>query len=82
MDKVSINTDTKEIFGPDGWSCRIHRQLLCRGVRPPIKEYPRYEAKKSVMLELWGMLSTPSLTSLSGPLWTEVVAPDKGLNYR
>ena len=28
------------------------------------------------MLELWGMWSTPSLPSLSGPLWPRVVAPD------
>ena len=28
------------------------------------------------MLKLWGMLSTPSLPSLSGPLWPGVVAPD------
>ena len=30
------------------------------------------------MLELWGMWSTPSLPSLSGPLWLRVVAPDMG----
>ena len=30
------------------------------------------------MLELWGMRCTPSLSSLPGPLWTGVVAPDKG----
>ena len=29
------------------------------------------------MLELWGMLSTPSLTSLPGQLWPGVVAPDR-----
>ncbi len=28
------------------------------------------------MLELWGMLGTPSLPSLPGPLWLGVVAPD------
>ena len=27
------------------------------------------------MLELWGMLSTPSLPLLPGLLWPEVVAP-------
>ena len=30
-----------------------------------------------VMLELWGMQSTPSLPLLLGPLWSGVVAPDK-----
>ncbi len=30
-----------------------------------------------VMLEVWGMKSTPSLPSLPGSLWPGVVAPDK-----
>ena len=29
------------------------------------------------MLELWRMHSTPSLSSLPGPLWPGVEAPDK-----
>ena len=33
------------------------------------------------MLELWGMLSTPLLPLLPGPLWPGVVAPDKGPIY-
>ena len=71
---------------PVGWSCRIHWLLLCRGVRPPTNECPRYDTKQSdgevpAMLELWGMQSTPSLPSLSGPLWPRVVAPDKGPVY-
>ena len=41
-----------------------------------------YDTKQSdvevlVMLELWGMWSTPLLPSFSGPLWPGVVAPDK-----
>ena len=32
------------------------------------------------MLELWGMLSTPSLPSISGPLWPGVVARDSVLS--
>ena len=49
------------------WGCRIHWLHLCRGVRPPLTyECPRYDTKSSdgeapVMLELWGMWSTPSL---------------------
>ena len=44
-----------------------------------------YDSKQSdgdvpVMLELWGMLSTPSLTLLPGPLWLRVVAPDRVLS--
>ena len=68
---------------PIGWGCRIHRLLLCRGVRP----FPTsvlYGTKQSdgevpAMLELWGMRSTPSLPSLPGPLWPGVVAPDRAL---
>ena len=44
-------------------------------------EYPGYDTKQSdveapVMLELWGMRSIPSLSSLSGPVWPGEVAPD------
>ena len=43
---------------------------------------PGYDTKQSdgeapVMLELWGMWSTLSLPSFPGPLWSEVVAPDR-----
>ena len=33
-----------------------------------------------VMLELWGMQSTPSLPLLAGPLWPGVAAPDRVLS--
>ena len=61
------------------------RLLLCRGVRPPPNECPRYDTKQSdgevpAVLELWGMRSTPSLPSLPGPLWPGVVAPDRALS--
>ena len=44
-----------------------------------------YNTKQSdgeapVMLELWGMWSIPSLPSLPGPLWPQVVAPDRSLS--
>ena len=32
------------------------------------------------MLDLWGMRSTPSLSSHQGPLWAEVVALDRVLS--
>ena len=65
-------------------SCRIHQVLLCRGVRLP-NEHPGYDTKQSdgeapVTQELWGMLSTPILPSLPGPLWPGVVAPDRTLS--
>ena len=67
------------------WSCpvsRIHRLHLCRGVRSPPNECPVYDTKQSdgkvpVILEFWGMQSTLLLSSLPGPLWPRVVAPDK-----
>ena len=56
---------------PVGWDCRIHQLLLNRWVRSP-NECPDYDTKFDgevpVMLELWGMQSTPSLPSLPGPL--------------
>ena len=46
---------------------------------------PGYDTKQSdgevpVMLELWGMQSTPSLPLLPGPLWLEMVAPVRALS--
>ena len=46
-------------------------------------ECPDYDTKQSddevtVMVEVWGMWSTPLLPSLPGPFWAGVVAP--GLN--
>ena len=32
------------------------------------------------MLELWGMQSTPSLSSLPGSVWPGMVAPDRVLS--
>ena len=68
---------------PVSWGCRIHRLLLCRGVRPP-NECPGYDTEQfdgeaSAMLELYGMRSTPSLPLLPGPLCPEVVAHDRDL---
>ena len=50
-----------------------------------INECPGYDTKQSdgeisIMLELRGMRSTPSLPSLPGPLWPVVVAPDRVLS--
>ena len=71
---------------PVAWGCRIHRLLLCRGVRlsPPNKcpvyYTKQYDGEVPVMLVLRGMRSTSSLPSLPGPLWPGVVAPDKVLS--
>ena len=70
-----------------GWDNRIHRLYLYRGERTPTppNECPGYDTKQSdgeatVMLELWGTRSTPSLPLLPGPLWLGVVAPDRVLS--
>ena len=52
----------------------------------PSNEGPGYDTKQSdgevpVMLELWGMRSTPLLPSLPGLLRSGVVALDKGPIY-
>ena len=48
-------------------------------------ECPVYDIKQSnsevpVMLEIWGMQSTPSLPLLIDSYWAEVVAPDSVLS--
>ena len=55
------------------------------GVRPP-QWVSWHDSKQSdgevpMMLKLWGLRSTPSLSSLPGPLWPGMVAPDKGPIY-
>ena len=57
----------------------------CRGNPPPFNECPGYDTKQydcevPVMLELWGIWNTPSLPLLPGPLWPNVVAPDRALS--
>ena len=57
--------------------------ILQRSKTPPnINECLEYDAKQSdgeipVMLDLWGIRSTPSLPSLPGSLWPGVVALDR-----
>ena len=53
--------------------------ISSEGVRPPTNECPNNDTKQSdgkapVMLELWGMWSTPSLPSFPGLLWPGVAA--------
>ena len=62
-----------------GWGGKI-RVSAKRWDSP--NECPEHDTKQSdgeasVMLELWGMRSTPSLTSLPGLLWLGVVVLDR-----
>ena len=70
---------------PIGSDCRIHRLLLCRGVNPPPTSV-LYVTKQSdcevpVILELWGMWSTPLLPLSPSLLWPGVVALENGPIY-
>ena len=69
------------VDNPVSWGCRIHWLHLGRGVRYPPTSILLYDTKQSndeaAVLELWEMLSTPSLPMLPGP---GVVAPDKVLS--
>ena len=77
-----LNKETK----PNLWiaqSAGAVEYTDCRGVST--NKCPRYDTKQSdsevpAVLELWGMLSTPSLPFLPGPLWSGVVAPDRALS--
>ena len=65
---------------PVGWSSKIHRLPLCRGIYH-LNDSPGYETKESyaevpVMLDLLGMRSIPLLPLLPGPHWPGIVAPD------
>ena len=85
--KLFKNKVTSKLFTcPVGWGYRIHQLHLCREVRPPpTNACPGYDTKQSdgevpVMLELFGMRSTPSLPLLPGPLWPGMIAPDRALS--
>ena len=69
---------------PVGWGYRIHWLYLCRGVMASLLSVLDMSLNNliegSVMLDLWGMWSTPLLPSLPDPLWPRVVAPDRVLS--
>ena len=63
---------------PNWLGCRIHRLHLYKGVKLP-HDIKQSDGKVPVMLEFWDMQSTPSLPSLSDPLWPGVVGPERVL---
>ena len=72
------------VLGPVGCDCIIHRLHLCGGVRF-LNDCLRYDTKQldgevPVMLQFWGMWSTPLFPSLLRPLWPGVVAPNRVLS--
>ena len=84
INELIFHEFTIKSFCPVGSVYRIHWLFLCRGVRIP-ERVSWYDAKQSdgevsVMVELWRMQTTPSLPSLPGPFWPQVVVPDKVLS--
>ena len=68
--------------GPFCLGCIIHRLHLLRGKTPTLRVSWKYDTKQfdgeiPVMLDFWGMQSTPLLPSPQGPLCPGVVAPDR-----
>ena len=60
---------TKLISYPIGWDCRIHRH-----------DNKQSDGEVPVILEFWGIRSTPLLPSFPSPLWPGVVASDRNLS--
>ena len=57
---------------------------LQKGKNSPLRsvlDMTQSDGEGSVMLELWGMGSTPLLPLLPDPLWPHMVAPDKSPIY-
>ena len=75
---------TSEFNSSVGWGCRIHQLHLIKEVWLPqwVSWYDtkHSDSKAPVMLEFWGMLSTPLLPSLPGPLWLREVVPERVLS--
>ena len=71
----------QDLQKPSSWPSWLGLHL-CKRVRTYLNRCSEDDTKQSyvevpVMLELWGMWSTVSLSSLPGPLWPGMVAPDK-----
>ena len=62
----------------------VYTNCITAERQDPTYECPGYNIKQSIrealVLELWGIRSILSLPSLPGPLWLEVVAPDRVLS--
>ena len=69
------------------WGCRIHRLLLCRGVRTPPLPMSLDVTINNLMVRFQQCWSFGECgvslhwQSLPGPLWPGVVPPDKGPIY-
>ena len=79
---ISVDTKLQDKNRPNtvGLGSRIQRLHLCRGVKPHLKEFPRYDTKQSdcdtSVLDIRGMWSTRSFLLLPDQLyigWIELL---------
>ena len=81
-----MHVSFSKIFNsPVGLGCRIRRLRLWRDAKTcSANECPRYDTKQSdgeaLVLELYGLSSTPLLPLLPGPFWSRMVVPDRVLS--
>ena len=82
---ITVLLQTEQFMDQSPGAVEYTDWISADGLSPSCSKCPEYDIKTSdsavlVMLELWGMLSTPSLLSLPGPLWLRIVAPDRALS--
>ena len=80
--KYSLYIYIKFIVAQSTGAVEYTDRISAEGQDPTSNGCPGYDTKQShgevpVMLELWGMRSTPSLPLLPGPLWSGMEAPDR-----
>ena len=66
----------KDLFSQSAGAVEFSDYNSAEEYDPPPNECPAYDTKQSdreipVMLELWGMWSTPSLPLFPGPVWSK-----------
>ena len=74
------NTDIAQSAGTEEYSDWISTEGLDSSNECPKYDIKQSDGKAPVMLELWGMRTTPLLPLFPGPLCFGVVAPDKVLS--
>ena len=83
---IILTSSNLTFYCPVSWGCRIHCFYLYNGVRPHVSneclgyDTKQYDGEVPIMLELWGIQSIPSITSLPSLLWPGVVSPDRILS--
>ena len=82
---ILFSNSSNSSIAQSAGACRIHRLHVCRGVRPH-HECPGYNIKQSdgevpVMMGLWVIRNTPSLSILPGPLWSGMIGPYLWVKY-